>query len=223
MRDVFTIVRKELWELKYATKSLLWLFAAAGLLAVVLAIPGIGTRSIMPLDDLYSGFPILIALGMGGQIALDSLLSEKKTKTLEVLLSTNMPSMAIVMGKVIPATVVAYLLSQLSILGLLALSVLDLQLVISSMAWVFFLAPLLAAYLASCVSIVTTLLIPDEKFAPTVGVLILIVPFVYLARSGLVLSTTNVILIVAGAILCSTALTWLAARVLKSAPWLTRL
>ncbi len=223
MRDVITVARKELWELRYSTKSLLWLLAGVGLVAVGLAMSGDGTRSVVPLDYLYSGLPILIALGMGGQIVLDSLLGEKKTRTLEILLSTNMPSMAIVMGKVIPATFAAYLLSQLSVLGLLALSVLDLQHVIVSMAWVFFLAPLLLAYLASCVGIITTLLIPDEKFAPTVGVLILVAPFVLLARSGAVLSATNVILIVAGAMLLSTALTWLAARVLKSAPWLTRL
>jgi ABC-type Na+ efflux pump permease subunit len=222
MRDVMTVARKELWELQHSTKSLLWLLAGAGLLAIALAIPGTGTQSIVPLDYLYSGLPILVALGMSAQIVLDSLLSEKKTKTLEVLLSTHMPATAIVMGKVIPAVVAAYLLSQLSLLGLRALSVLDLQRV-TSMAWVFFLAPLLAAYLASCVSVITTLLIPDEKFAPTVGVLILTVPLVLLARSGLVLSTTNVILIVAGVILLSTALTWLAARVLKSAFWFTRL
>lgn len=223
MRDVITVTRKEFWELKHSAKNLLWLLASVGLVAAGIAISGNGTRSLVPVNFIYIGFPILIALQTSGQIVLDSLLSEKKTKTLEVLLSTNMPSMAIVMGKIIPAIVVAYLLSQVSLLGLLAFSILDLQLVISSTAWVFFLAPLLAAYLASCVSIITVILIPDEKVAPTVGALILIAPLVLLARSGLILSTTNVILIIIGIVLFSGSLTWLAAHVLRSAPWITRL
>lgn len=222
MKDMITVARKEFWELKHSTKSLLWLLASVGLVAAVLVISGDGKRSLVPIDYLYIGFPILIALQASAQIVFDSLLSEKKTKTLEVLLSTNISSMAIVMGKIIPAIIVAYLLSQISLLGLLMLSILDLQHVISS-AFFFFLAPLLAAYLASCVVIITTIVIPDEKVAPTVSTLIMVTPFLLLARSGFTLDTTNVILVVFGIVLFSGLLTWTASRVFKSAPWITKL
>lgn len=111
MRDVITIVLKEFWELRHSLRHLYWMVIWLALLAFIAF--GDTSKSILPTTVVLAFFPSMTAMAGSGQIALDSVLSEKKTKTLEVLLSTKIPTLAIVIGKTIPPTIIGYLFSRL--------------------------------------------------------------------------------------------------------------
>jgi ABC-type Na+ efflux pump permease subunit len=170
--------------------------------------------------------PSLYAIAGGGQIVMDSILHEKQTKTLEILLSTNMSALAIVLGKVILATAFGYLFAILSLLELIAFFPGSHA---SFTGWanvcIVFIGPLLLAYTACCISIVTTLLVPDEKIAPTVAIITIMAPLAllgYLIQSDM--RPIAIALIAAGMLLVICVLaTWLATWALKRAPLITEI
>lgn len=222
MEDVITVIRKEFWELRHSGKNLYWLL-------VVLVAPIIfprmdASRSLVPVTIIFALLPSLVALGSSGHIVFVSILGEKKAKTLEILLSTNMSTLAIVVGKIIPAIGVGYILSQISFLGFLIFPTLDQPLVNSSTAWLLFGFPLLVSYAAACLSMITTVLVPDEKTAPMVAVLITFAPLVLLGRaSNLTFSPASIGLIIAITVLLCGVVTWLASLALERIPLITKL
>ena len=222
MEDVITVIRKEIWELRYSAKNLYWL-----LLVFVLPIvlPRMDTsRSLVSITIIIALLPSIVAMALSGHIIFDSILGEKKAKTLEILLSTKMSKIAIVLGKAIPAIGVGYILSQLSLLGFILFPIPDLPFVTSSTAWLVFGFPLLVSYAAACLGMVTAILVPDEKIAPTVATLILIAPLLLLGRvSNLIFSPASIGLIITIAVLLCGIITWLASLALEKIPLITKL
>ncbi len=223
MRDIETIVLKELWELRHSIRHLYWMVVWLALLAFI-AFGGTG-KSILPLTVVLAYFPSMIALAGSGQIALDSVLGEKKSKTLEILLSTKISTLAIVIGKIIPPTVIGYLFSLLGVGFLMSLPLAGTSFSITpGTAWLIFVYPLLTSYLASCISIVSTIIVPDEKVAPMIGTIVIITPLIILSRlSVFSLSTMFIITFIIGSILFSGLMTWLASFLLGKTPMFTKM
>jgi ABC-type Na+ efflux pump permease subunit len=219
MSDICTVIRKELSELKHSSRHLYWLLTWLGVLAILKW--GNHSRSLLPIASIYSLIPIFVALGVGGQIVFDSILGEKKAKTLEVLLSTRMSTSAIVIGKIVPAVGVGYVLSQLATLALILSSVTETTL---AAIWLMVVVPILAAYIGSSMTIAMTILVPDEKVVPMIGTLILVAPLLVLLRlGGLAFSPVGMSLITAGAVLFCGCITWLAALALRRIPLIARI
>ena len=217
MGDVVTVIRKEWWELRHSARRLYWLIGFIALPALLLW--GDSSRSLVPFDFLWAILPMMFAMSVSGQIVLDSVLGEKKAKTLEVLLSTNIPTLAIVVGKVIPAVGAGFVLSQILLIGFTALFPIYATLANSSTAWLLFAGPLLVSYVASCLTIATTILVQDEKLAPAVSLMIVLAPIVLLGRvSDLRFSTESIMLIIAAVVLFCGFITWLASWALKKIP-----
>ena len=182
------------------------------------------SRNLVPMAVIIVLMPSLIAMGASGQIVFESILGEKKSKTLEILLSTNMSTLAIVVGKIIPAIGVGYFLSQISILGYFVFPNPYIQLFSSSTAWLFFCFPLLVSYASACINMIIIVLVPDEKVAPMVGLLIMVVPLSVLLRaSNLVFSPASIGLIITIAVLLCGIVTWLASIALERIPLITKL
>ncbi|MCA9940184.1 MAG: hypothetical protein KC418_16195 [Anaerolineales bacterium] len=221
--DIITVTRKEVWELRHSMRHLYWLLV--WLLMPVFLVYGNTSRSLVPISSLYLFLPSLLALMTSGQIVLDTILGEKKAKTLEVLLSTGISPVAIIIGKMIPAIVIGYTLSQLGLLGLNAFSLLDGLPTTLATNWFLIINPLTAAYLASCVVIMTTILIPDERISPTVAMLLVLIPLVFLGYlyNHMVWSVLNMFLLSIGVILFCGLLTWFAATTIKRIPLFTQI
>ncbi len=222
MKDIKTVMLKEFWELRHSLRHLYWLVTWLGIPALIAF--GDTNRSIIPVTVILAFFPSFTAMAVSGQTAFDSVLDEKKTKTLEVLLSTKIPTLAIVIGKIIPPMIIGYLLSLISAIFLILLPFAGVSFTITSdTVWLVFVYPLLVSYLASCISIVTTIIVPDEKVAPMIGVLIIITPLIILGRiSVFPLSTVNIIIFMIGSILFSGFFTWFASFVLRKVPLFTK-
>lgn len=223
MRDIVTIVLKEFWELRHSLRHLYWMVVWLAILAFIAF--GDKSKSILPTTVILAFFPSMIAMAGSGQIALDSVLSEKKSKTLEVLLSTKIPTLAIVIGKIIPPLIIGYLFSLTSVIFLASLPLVGASFSITSdAAWLIFAYPLLISYLTSCISIVTTIIVPDEKVAPMIGTLIIITPLIILSRLGVFsLSTIAIITFIVGSILFSGLMTWFASFILRKTPMFTKM
>ena len=223
MRDIGTIALKEFWELRHSLRHIYWMVVWLAILAFIAFSDT--SKSILPTTALLAFSPSMVALAGSGQIALDSVLSEKKTKTLEVLLSTKIPTLAIVIGKIISPTIIGYFFSLLAVGFLMLLPLMGASFSITpATAWLIFAYPLLISSLASCISIVTTIIIPDEKVAPIIGTLILITPLIILIRLGVFsLATTAIISFILGSILFSGLVTWFASYVLGKTPMFTKM
>lgn len=223
IKDITNVTRKEFWELKHSVRHLYWLLA--WILLPVLLVFGDTSRSLVPVSFLFLFLPSLLALIISGQIVLDTILGEKKAKTLEVLLSTHMSPTAIIMGKIIPAIIIGYALSQIGLLGLNMFSLLDGLPEALSTKWFLIINPLVTAYLTSCLAVMTTILVPDEKIAPTVATLLSFIPLFLLGylNSHMVWSLTNIGLLSIGVILFCGLLTWLASLTIKRIPLFTQI
>ena len=165
MSDILTMIRKEFLELRFSLK---YLFVLVGLFGLPLLVLHDNSRSLVSIDILPKAMIILTGF-LGSQVVFDSILGEKKAKTLEMLLSTRLASYAIVMGKAAPGVVFGCVLSALSYLLFLVLPVITHVALQASMTPLLLLFVLPLSYLAACDCIVTTLLIPDEKASPLVG------------------------------------------------------
>jgi hypothetical protein len=223
MRDIATIVLKEFWEIRHSLRHLYWMVIWLALLAFIAF--GDTSKSILPATVILAFCPSMIAMAGSGQVALDSVLSEKKSKTLEVLLSTKIPTLAIVIGKIIPPTIIGYLFSLLAVGFLVSLPLVGTSFSITpETAWLIFAYPLLISYLASCISIVTTIIVPDEKVAPMIGTLIIITPLIILSRLGVFsLSMIAITTFIVGSILFSGLMTWFASFILGKTLMFTKM
>jgi ABC-type Na+ efflux pump permease subunit len=217
------MLRKELWDLKHSLRRWYWFVPMLALPLVSKLGPG---HNSIPMWLWFALLPSLYAMAGSGQTAMDSILHEKQTKTLEVLLSTNMSPLSIILGKVILATAFGYLGAIVSLLELFAFFP---ESHAGFTGWsnvcIAFIGPLLLAYVAGCLALVTTILIPDEKAAPIVAITIIMAPLAllgYLIQSDL--SPVGIALIAAVTLLaiCLFA-TWLAAWALKRAPLITEI
>lgn len=216
MYDLLTVIKKELWELKHSRKNLLWLLAWLAIpLLVLFANP---SRSLVPSELILLLLPTLISFSLCAQIVTESLLGEKKAKTLELLLSTGIPPMTIFFGKLIPAVLLGYLVSQLAILGMLLL---PFHPVVGANLFLLSGLPLIVTYLGGCVSALTTTLIADEKLAPILSVVVILVPLVLLANQSLSQLAWGAVTL--AALLVSTLLTWLGSVVIVRFPMITKI
>ena len=165
MSDVLTMIRKEFLEIRFSLKYLIGLVGVCGLPLLVLYDR---SRSLLPLDILPAAMVILSGF-VGLQTVYDSILGEKKAKTLEMLLSTRLPSHAIVIGKATPGAVFGCALSVLSYVLFVVLPFVTQVSIESPLTPLVLLFALPISYLASCGCIMTTLLIPDEKASPLIA------------------------------------------------------
>lgn len=225
MNDILTMIHKEFLEIHFTLHHLAAAILCCGLPVLVL----FGTSeslSLLPLDILPYVMIILTGF-VGTQIVHDSILGEKKAKTLEMLLSTRLSSYAIVIGKAIPGVVFGCGISALSYILFVVLPLITQQSMYSTLTPLILLFNLPLAYLASCDCIVTTLLIPDEKTSPIIGLAVMVLLF-YLGwkiYEGLLplLGTGGTIAIITLLLLIfCTAFTMIAAKMLRKVHLFTK-
>ena len=129
------------------------------------------------------------------------------------------------MGKIIPATIIGFVLSQMGLLSLNAFSLLDGLPEALSKTWFLSIFPLAAAYLSSCINVMSTILVPDEKISPTIAIFLMFGPLFLLGDfdSYMAWSLTNIVLVSIGVVLLCALLTWLASQTIKRIPLFTQI
>ncbi len=218
--DIATMTLKEVWELRYSSRNMLWFLALLAGFGFIF-ISGDTGRGLMSIEMFAQVTPALIAFGIAGQMSLDSILGEKKAGTLEVLLSTRLSPLAIVVAKTLIPVMIGYIFSQL-IAGALALF--SFIVFTSTTIWLATILPLFVTYLASCITIAMTIIVSDEKMTPIFGGLLLLIPLLLLARYDL--STLSPMIIGLGtllALLLCVGATGLTVFMLKRVPLVTEL
>ncbi len=218
--DIATMTLKEVWELRYSSRNMLWFLALLAGFGFIF-ISGDTGRGLMSIEMFAQVTPALIAFGIAGQMSLDSILGEKKAGTLEVLLSTRLSPLAIVVAKTLIPVMIGYIFSQL-IAGALALF--SFIVFTSTTIWLATILPLFVTYLASCITIAMTIIVRDEKMTPIFGGLLLLIPLLLLARYDL--STLSPMIIGLGtllALLLCVGATGLTVFMLKRVPLVTEL
>jgi len=178
--DVVTMTRKEVWEFRYSSRNMLWFLALLAGFSIIF-ISGDTARGLMSIGMFAQVTPALIALGIAGQMSLDSILGEKKAGTLELLLSTRLSLFAIVVAKTLLPVMIGYVLSQLIAVALILFSLIVFT---PTSIWLAIILPFLVAYLTSCFTIAMTILVRDEKMTPIFGGLLIMIPLLLLARYG---------------------------------------
>jgi ABC-type Na+ efflux pump permease subunit len=162
---------KELWELEYSKKNII-------ILIIFIILPVIliyyfkstnSSRSILPLDKLYLFIPLILSTGLSSQLSIDSILLEKKTKTIETLFSSNLSKIGIIVGKILLPSLVSFISAILSFLILVIIIPPNINILNHNISIIIF--PLVFAYLSSCVTILTSILIQDEKFIQLVAII----------------------------------------------------
>lgn len=167
MKDILTVVKKEFWELRYSFKRL-------AILGVVFIFPFMAYNakgSIFLSAPYVPLFMVLLtAVGGIGHITSDSILSEKKSKTFEVLLSTRLSPLSLVIGKIIPGFIVGLFLALIILLILIVFKMIN----INEISFILVVNTLLFTFSAGLIFYITTLCIPDEKVVQMSAVLVLI-------------------------------------------------
>lgn len=169
-RHVKAIIVKELKELIFSGKKL-FIFLLPMIFPVYFAIRKGGGITI-PLDLAVFMIPIIVSSSITGQIISDSILSEKKMNTLEILLSSGIKNISIIIGKVLPACLIGYiffLISYESIKVILAIN----NIYTSSISFLYIGFYFLILYFCACLVMCTTIIIPDEKVTQTFGGIVL--------------------------------------------------
>lgn len=164
--DILLITKKETLELAYSAKRLLVLLA---LLVIPIGFIVSNTPGVLPFETAIYGLPLLLCIGGAGQISYDSILSEKRSKTLDILLSSGISKIALIVGKAVPPVVISYILGIMSVFIIevgskSSVYVFDLKTFI-----ILFILPAIVGYFVSCFSLVITILITDEKVSPMIG------------------------------------------------------
>ena len=221
MRDILTIVLKEIWELKHSIKKLYLLFIAFLLPMILAIIIFDDSRSLISASLLPLFFVCIIAIGTSAQIALYTILGEKTSKTLEVLLSTGIAPYAIIIGKIIPGTVTGYILSVLAYIAMFIFTSFSKTFPLLNINWFLLIIPFFLSCFAGGLSIAVTIWVPDEKIAPLIGTLII---FSFLGILWYINSIfiSNFIIFMFLIFLCVLT-TWLAAISLKRIPLITKI
>lgn len=218
--DIVTMTLKEVWELRYSRRNMLWFLALLAGFGFIF-ISGDTGRGLMSIGMFAQVTPALIAFGAAGQMSLDSILGEKKAGTLELLLSTRLSLLAIVVAKTLLPVMIGYVLSQLIAIALMLFSFIVFT---STTIWLAIVLPFFVAYLASCFTIAMTIVIHDEKMTPIFSGLLIMIPLLLLARYGS--STLSPMIIGLGtllALLLCVGVSGLTVFMLKRVPLVTEL
>jgi ABC-type Na+ efflux pump permease subunit len=167
MSEIFIIVRKEFWEWRYSLKRM-------AMLGVVFLFPIMVYHSegtmFVDASSVAGVALILTSIGAVGFLTSESLLSEKKSKTMEVLMSTRLSTFSIIIGKIIPGLIIGLILS-LSFLIIFfimnKMSIMEISM-ISIINFLFF------TFMAGLITFIITLLVPDEKMFNMISIFVLI-------------------------------------------------
>lgn len=218
--DIVTMTLKEVWELRYSSRNMLWFLALLAGYSLIF-ITGDTGRGLMSIKMFAQVTPALIALGIAGQMSLDAILGEKKAGTLELLLSTRVSLLAIVVAKTLLPVMIGYALSQLIAVALMLFSFIAFT---STTVWLSVVMPLFIACIVSCLTIAMTIVIRDEKMTPIFGGLLLMIPLLFLARYGsFTLSPMAIGLGTLLALLLCVGVSGLTVFMLKRVPLVTKL
>jgi len=167
MKGLFIIIKKEFWEWRYSLKKI-------AILGVVFLFPIIAYNSegsiFVAASSVGGVLIILTAVGGITQITAESILAEKKNKTLEILVSTRLSTISIILGKIIPGMIVGLILSVIMFLIFLMLNIA----LVSSLSIPLIVNFLLFVFLSGFIVFIITLLIPDEKIFSITSIFILI-------------------------------------------------
>lgn len=218
--DIVTMTLKEVWELRYSSRNMFWFLALLVVYSIIF-MSSDTTHGIMTIGMFAQVTPALIAFGIAGQMSLDAILGEKKAGTLEVLLSTRLSLLAIVVAKTLIPVMIGYVFSQLIAVALMLFSLIVFT---PTTIWLAIILPFFVAYFASCFMIAMTIVIHDEKMTPIFGGLLIMIPLLLLARYGS--STLSPMIIGLGtllALLLCVGVSGLTVFMLKRVPLVTAL
>jgi ABC-type Na+ efflux pump permease subunit len=171
--DIVTIALKEILEIRSSGKKLI-LFLVYLIPAFVISYSN-GYESLLPMNLTPYYVLGIISAGSAVQLVFDSILSEKKSKTLDVLLASGITKLSIVVGKIIPSCVISFIFTIISMFIIKYNSTFNLKINV-----LLLLDFVLVAYLSACITIALTIIVSDEKIAPafviftTVGIFVAI-------------------------------------------------
>jgi len=172
--DIQTIILKEYWELKKGIKFL-GLYMLLGLMPLILNLNH--PNSILPDNLIFISLFMIVSIGCSGQIALDSIRGESNSKTLEYLLSSNISIISIFLGKVILPVLFGYVTALLSLLVFRISSYNIYAVHEGSINICFFFIMFIITFIGVCISIISTIVIKEEKVSPVVSMLVTLVIF----------------------------------------------
>ncbi|MCW6086529.1 MULTISPECIES: hypothetical protein [Clostridium] len=170
MNYINAFLHKELWEIKSSWKKLMWM-------SFIVLLPLIflynSRFEIIPKQMQPIYLVTLVAFAVSGQLSSNSLIREKNYKTLDIILCDNIPKYSVVIGKILPATIIGYIYCIVSLL-LLKITVFsiygsNLRIEITQL---FIILPLAIAYLGSSASVLANLIIRDERVISLMSLII---------------------------------------------------
>lgn len=126
MNIILAIAKKEIYELIYSKKTFLLLFIGCSIPALALSLQD--NNYLFPPEISAIIFTAAIAYFASIQFLLYSIIDEKKQNTLEVLLAYDIKKIHIVLGKVLPASVISLIFSLITFMEIKIVSNLYLNL-----------------------------------------------------------------------------------------------
>jgi ABC-type Na+ efflux pump permease subunit len=167
MKNIFIIVKKEFWELKYSLKRL-------AMLGFVFLLPFFAYKSEGSEFIKTSSIPgfviILAAIGCISHLTAESILSEKKDKTMELLLSTRLSPLSLVVGKIIPGFIIGSFLAFIILIILVIINMMNLN----DLSLILIVNFLLFTFASGLITYIITLFIPDEKVYSLIAIFVLL-------------------------------------------------
>lgn len=215
IKDIMVMVVKEFNDYEKSIKKFLILLFF--MFPILVAVISKFSHSLLSLDIsviyIYLLVPILVTM----QIVYDSIISEKKSKTFDILLSSGISKSAIIIGKAIPACLISYIFSIISLVVLKF----GLANIISIEITIFmFIIPIFISYFASCITMILSILVSDDKVAPMINAIcstaIVFGGFYCIYTFGMALINTYLWLLILIFIFLSVVLTILLSYILQS-------
>ncbi|NFV14534.1 hypothetical protein ACFLKB_17790 (plasmid) [Clostridium sp. FAM 1755] len=170
MNYINAFLHKELWEIKSSWKKLMWM-------SYIILLPLIflynSRFEIIPKQMQPIYLVTLVAFAVSGQISSNSLIREKNYKTLDIILCKNIPKYSVVIGKILPSTLIGYIycLVSLCLLKVASFAIYGNQIKIE-VTQLFIILPLAIAYLGSSASVLANLIIRDERVISLMSLII---------------------------------------------------
>ena len=161
--DIQTIAHKEILEIRSSGMKLLTLllFLSPSIILVLSS----GEKSIFPINLSILIALFLTAVLSSGYITLDTIMGEKRSKMLDILLASGISKFSIIIGKAIPSCNISTMLTLLS-LFIMKLGLSDAKFDVNIL---IIISLFLASYFSACTTVAFTILIGDEKLTPVVG------------------------------------------------------
>ncbi len=173
MNGILAVGWKEAWELRQSARKYLITYVVTCGAFILLLASGIdlGGR-VIPSRYLPYGMLFLFPLGIIQQLTSTSYVEEKRSKTLEVLLSTRLSGTQIILGKVLPAIVIAFVFYLFGFLSLYGLQVLHRVTLTDAFGnpLIFLLMPIVAYWFGGIACISMTIYLSDERMGILLGV-----------------------------------------------------